>query len=215
VSAVHALEAAARPAALPADDEDKLPVVLRRAGFTEAVACDFEFNGWDRHDLGSGVPSPDGNPSLPICMVARELVSGKEHRIWYADGWPSRPPFSTGPRTLFVAYNNSAELGCFLALGWEMPARQLDLYVEFKMLRNETRPEGAKSPPAGLLDAMQFFGLEAIGAVAKHEMQSLALRGGPYTPAERNALIDYCAGDVDAVERLLRAMLLPAKGDCA
>jgi hypothetical protein len=206
VTAAHALEAAAQPAASQ-DGKDNFLSVLREAGFTEAVACDFEFNGWGRHDLGSDAPSPDGNPSLPVCMVARELVSGKEHRLWYADGWPSCPPFSIGPRTLFVAYNNAAELGCFLALGWPMPARQLDLYVEFKMLRNETRPEGAKSPPAGLLDAMQFFGLDAVGATTKHEMQSSALRGGPYTPAERGALLDYCAGDVDAVERLLRAML--------
>jgi DNA polymerase I len=186
---------------------DGLPADLLAAGYREAVSCDFEYNGWDRHDLGSKVPSPDGNPPFPICMVARELASGREHRLWYADGWPSKPPFPIGLDTLFIAYNNAAEMGCFLALGWPIPMRQLDLYVEFKMLRNEARPQGAKSPRAGLLDAMEFFGLDAVGAAVKDEMQQLALRGGPYSAAERDALLDYCAGDVVAVERLLRAML--------
>jgi DNA polymerase I len=189
-----------------AQERDDLPPGLP-AGFREVVVCDFEYNGHDRPDPGGNVPSCDGNPPQPVCMVARELASGREHRLWYADGWPAEPPFPIGPDTLFVAFNNAAELGCFLALGWPMPARQLDLYVEFKMLRNETRPKGAKSPPAGLLNAMEFYALDTIGAVTKHEMQALALRGGPYTSEKRGALLDYCAGDVYAAERLLRAML--------
>jgi DNA polymerase-1 len=187
--------------------DNGLPADLLAVGYREAVVCDFEFNGWDQHDLGGDTPSPDGNPPLPICMVARELASSREHRLWYADGWPPEPPFPIDADTLFVAYNNAAEMGCFLALGWPMPARQLDLFVEYKMLRNETRPKGAKSPPANLLAAMEFYSLNTIGAVTKYDMQMLALRGGPYTMAEREALSDYCAGDVDATERLLRAML--------
>ena len=200
-----ALEAPPPPASAPISNG--LPESLTGAGFREVVVCDFEFNVWDRHDLGNEVPSPDGNQPLPICMVARELSSGREHRLWYADGWPPEPPFAIGADTLFASFNAAAELGCFIALGWPAPKRVLDLYVEYKMLRNETRLKGTKPPPANLLAAMEFFGLDAVGAVAKHDMQMLALRGGPYTAAERDALIDYCAGDVDATERLLRAML--------
>ena len=32
------------------------------------------------------------------------------------------------------------------------------------------------------------------------------LRGGPWTPDERRALLDYCQSDVDALERLLARM---------
>jgi DNA polymerase family A len=205
VTTAPAPEAISQPASI--STSNGLPESLLAAGFREVVVCDFEFNGWDRHDLGSEVPSPDGNPPLPICMVARELASGREHRLWYADGWPSEPPFPIGPDTLFVAFNSAAEMGCFLALNWPIPERQLDLYVEFKMLLNETRPKGTKSPPANLLAAMEFFGLDTVGAIAKHDMQMLALRGGPYSAAESGALLDYCTGDVNATERLLCAML--------
>jgi DNA polymerase I len=207
------LEAVSQPASAPISNG--LPESLLAAGFREVVVCDFEFNGWDRHDLGSEVPSPNGNRPLPICMVARELGSGRQHRLWYADGWPSEPPFPVATDTLFVAFNAAAELGCFITLGWPAPKRVLDLYVEYKMLRNETRPRGTKPPPANLLAAMEFFRLDAVGAVAKHDMQMLALRGGPYTAAERDALLDYCAGDVNSTERLLCATLPDIRIDTA
>src|SRR5262249_49714611 len=38
-------------------------------------------------------------------------------------------------------------------------------------------------------------------------MRQLAVRGGPYTPGEKKALLDYCEGDVDALVRLLPRML--------
>ena len=38
-------------------------------------------------------------------------------------------------------------------------------------------------------------------------MRALALRGGPYTDAEKIALIDYCETDVVALAKLLPAML--------
>ena len=37
---------------------------------------------------------------------------------------------------LFVAYYAPAELSCFLALGWPLPARILDLYIEFRAETN-------------------------------------------------------------------------------
>jgi hypothetical protein len=38
-------------------------------------------------------------------------------------------------------------------------------------------------------------------------MRELAMRGGPYTNAEQAALLEYCQSDVDALARLLPAML--------
>jgi hypothetical protein len=57
------------------------------------------------------------------------------------------------------------------------------------------------------LGALAYYGLDAIGAAEKESMRALAIRGGPYTGDEQQALIDYCETDVDALERLLPAML--------
>lgn len=47
-----------------------------------------------------------------------------------------RPRYALDDGSLFVAYFASAELGCHLALGWPLPAKLLDLYVEFRVLTN-------------------------------------------------------------------------------
>ena len=104
---------------------------------------------------------------------------------------------------MFVAYYASAELGCFLALGWPLPAHILDLYAEFRVETN-----GLDLPCGrGLLGALQFYGLDHMDAAEKGEMRDLALRGGPYSTAEREALLAYCAADVAALAKLLPRML--------
>jgi hypothetical protein len=114
-----------------------------------------------------------------------------------------RPPFPIEEDTLFVAYYASAELGCFLALGWPMPARVLDLFAEFRCVTN-----GLPVPCGnGLLGALAYFGLDAIEGAEKEAMRDLAIRGGPYTAEERQALLDYCESDVVALAHLLPAML--------
>jgi hypothetical protein len=140
--------------------------------------------------------------------VARELRTGRLERVWLADDPPARPPYGTDPESLFVAYYASAELGCHLALGWPMPTRILDLYAEFRCLTSGLAlPPGAGNQRHSLLCAMAHHGLDCLAAVEKGEMRELALRGGPYTPAERAALLAYCQSDVDALARLLPRML--------
>jgi hypothetical protein len=154
-------------------------------------ACDFEFT------------APVGERPRPLCLVARELRSGALVRRWLADGAPAAPPFDTRPTALFVAFYASAELGCLLALDWPFPARILDLYAEFRRLTS-----GLPVPCGnGLLGALAYFGLDALTATEKTEMRQLAMRGGPYSAGEREALLDYCQSDVDALARLLPAML--------
>jgi DNA polymerase I len=58
-----------------------------------------------------------------------------------------------------------------------------------------------------LLGAMMAFGLAAIDTVEKETMRALALRGGDYTPEERQQLLDYCQTDVDALAALLPRMV--------
>jgi len=160
--------------------------------FPEVWLVDFEFR------------APDGNRPDPVCMVAREYRTGRTVRVWQDElARMSRPPFSIDADSLFVAYFASAELGCFLSLGWPMPARILDLYPEFRNLTNGL-PTVAGN---GLLGALAHFGLPSIDAADKDEMRQLAQRPGQHTEAERQALLDYCESDVVALAKLLPAML--------
>jgi DNA polymerase family A len=159
------------------------------AKFDEVWAVDFEFT------------ARPGERPAPICLVARELHSGRTIRLWQ-DRFGPAPPFPIGERSLFVAFYASAELGCFRALGWPMPANILDLYVEFR-----DRANGLELPAGrGLVGALVYHGLEHIDAVEKDEMRAIAIRGGPFTEVERVALLDYCENDVAALQRLLPAM---------
>ena len=103
------------------------------------------------------------------------------------------PPYATGPDVLFVAYYASAELGCYRVLGWPMPERILDLFTEFR-----NRTNGLPTPAgSGLLGALTYFGLDAMGATEKKEMQEAIGNGtwrGRFTPEE---ILDYCEADVD------------------
>ena len=104
---------------------------------------------------------------------------------------------------LFVAYYASAELGCYRVLNWPMPERILDLFTEFR-----ARTNGLETPAGNsLLGALSYFGLDGMGAAEKEDMRALIMRGGPWTEDERTAILNYCEADVDALERLLPAML--------
>lgn len=167
-----------------------LPVGLD--AFREVWLVDFEFS------------APPGERPDPVCLVAREFRSGRTLRLWCDDLRDRRvPPYPTDPDALFVAYFASAELGCHLALGWPLPARVLDLYVEFRNKTNGLSPNHG----SGLLGALAWHGLDAMGATEKKAMRDLAIRGGPWSEAERVALLDYCASDVVALAGLLPAML--------
>jgi hypothetical protein len=159
--------------------------------FKEIWCVDFEFN------------QPTGERPSPVCMVAREFRTNRLIRLWRDQLLQLRePPFPTGPDALFTAYYASAELGCFIALGWPMPARVLDLYAEFKCkVSGLTPPCGC-----GLLGALSYHGIDSIDAAEKDAMRQLVMRGEPYTDAERLAVLNYCQSDVDALVKLLPAM---------
>ncbi len=84
-----------------------------------------------------------------------------------------------------------------------MPARILDLFAEFRCLTSGLTVPCGK----GLLGAMAYFGLDGIESGEKKAMRELAIRGGPYTDAEKAALLDYCESDVVALAKLLPVML--------
>ena len=145
---------------------------------------------------------PPGETPDVICLVAREFRTGETLRVW-ADEFGDTPPIDTSHRSLFVAYFASAELACFLELGWKPPERILDLFVEFRLETNNLPiPSGN-----GLLGALIYHGLPSMLADEKSTMRDLAIRGGPFTEDERTDLLDYCESDVVALAKLLPQML--------
>jgi hypothetical protein len=158
--------------------------------FREVVVVDTEFT------------AITGERPVPVCVVAHELRSGRRLRLFEGQFGP-QPPYATGADTLFVAFYASAELGVYRVLGWQMPERILDPFIEFR-----NRTNGLPTPAgSGLLGALAYFGLDGMAAVEKREMQEAIGNGtwrGRYTPEE---ILDYCEGDVETLARLLLAML--------
>jgi hypothetical protein len=167
-------------------------------GFVAIVAADFEFEFGGR----------DGNLPRPVCMVARELRSGKEWRLW-RDEFGPEPPFPIGADALFVSFTASAELGCFKVLGWPMPARILDLSAEYRNFRNldysRDTPKELRERK-GLVDACRFFKIDMTQAGEKNAIRRRILEGEPFSEQEREIFVDYCAGDVIPLQPLLAAM---------
>jgi len=160
--------------------------------FREVWAVDFEYQ------------SEPGEIPAPVCLVARELRTGKLIRLWRDELLAlSQPPYPVDEGSLVVAYYASAEIGCHLTLGWPVPARVLDLFTEFRANTNGLPTVAG----AGLIGALAHHGLDAIDADDKEEMRNLILSGGPWTAEQVTAILDYCQTDVDSLARLLPVML--------
>jgi DNA polymerase-1 len=144
-----------------------------------------------------------GERLKPVCMVAKEQKSGRLFREWLEGERPAVPSFAFGPNVIMVAYYASAELSCYLALGWPFPRLVLDLYAEFRVHTNGI----ALAHGRGLLGAMQWFGLDGISALRKDTMRKRILAGGPYSGEEQRAILNYCQSDVDALAELFPRML--------
>jgi DNA polymerase I len=146
------------------------------------------------------VARPGERPD-PVCLVARELRTGRTITQWRGE-FTRGPPFRIDASALVVSFYASAELGTFRALGWPAPARVLDLYAEFRNLRNGLVTPGGN----GLLGALAFFGVDHMAADTKDANRDLILRGGPWSGAERATIVEYCSQDVLALGRLLERM---------
>jgi DNA polymerase-1 len=170
----------------PTERGGGLPDAFRRFRF---VCCDFEFGA-----------AADGRVR-PECMVAIEFDSGREWQLGRSDLLKlRRAPFDTGPDTIFVAFQAAAEMGCFLELGWPLPARVLDLYIEH---RNVTNGLGAGT---SLIAVLARHGLAHIDASEKKEWRQLAMDPRPKTEVEMRGLLAYCRTDVEALLKLLPTM---------
>lgn len=156
--------------------------------------ADFEYHAAGRQK---------GNILLPVCLVARELASGTTIRVWRDELQNmSHPPVPVDKHALFVAYAAYAEMACFRALNWSVPANILDLYAEFRNFTNDKPLPAGK----GLIGALTYFGEPCMGAMEKDTMRALVLRGGPWSATEQQQILDYCESDVIALRRLFVRM---------
>ena len=162
----------------------------KAAAFKTIWIVDFEFR------------SDPGDLPWPVCMVAKEIKSNKVIRLWRDELLAiRRSPFEVGPDDLFVSFFASAEIGCLLELGWELPINILDLYVEHRAATNGVRPNGN-----GLIGALICRGLGHIDPGHKETMRDLVMTRSEWSLSEQQEILDYCASDVIAVEALLRSM---------
>ena len=160
------------------------------ADFSEIWTIDFEF-----------VARPGERPD-PVCLVGHELRSGRWITLWRDELHRAVCPYGIDGHTLVIGFYVSAELTCTRRLEWPSPRHMLDLYVEFRNLTN-----GRYTGSAGLLGAAAMFGLNTITASAKDRARELVMRGGPWTAAEQDHIIEYCRTDVELTVNLLHAML--------
>ena len=159
--------------------------------FKNIFAVDFEYR------------APPGERPWPVCMVVKELLSGREQRYWRDELLAMHAaPFDVGPDSLVVAYSAGAELGCFLALGWPPPANVLDLYAEHRVETN-----GRDLPCGnGMLGALACRGLAHIDGGEKEAMRRLVMDRLEWSEPEKSEIVDYCASDVDGLIALLHVM---------
>jgi DNA polymerase I len=169
--------------------------------FRELWCVDFEYRG-----------GPGERPFV-VCMVAREFNSGRLIRMWRDELLELRKaPFDVGRDCAFVSYFASAELGCFLELGWPMPANIVDLFVEHRVETNgrellgQKIHKGQQTSRNSLLTALSIRGLAHIDASEKEAMRALII--GPWSEAQKHAseILDYCQTDVDPLLALLPLM---------
>ena len=164
-----------------------VPAALDR--FSEVFAVDFEFI------------SRKGERPDPICMVARELRTGAEVRVCESD-LRGRCPITFGSDAVMLAYYAPAELTCFRALGWPMPRNVVDLFAEWRNFSNGRAREMQASGDS-LLAALAYFGLSHMSTEEKSGWRDRILEGRPYSGADRQGILEYCATDADALHALL------------
>jgi DNA polymerase-1 len=172
----------------------------RELPFSEIWCVDFEF--YPGTGLANG--GREGDAATVLCVVARELRSGRLVRKWQGELGPV-PPYNIRADALFIAFMNSAEFGCHIALGWGMPACSLDAYIEFRHLTNDGAAKAADRGKGfhSLAGALRYFGDDGIDTAHKDEMRDRIIQGPPFSADERQAIIAYCQEDVDALAWLV------------
>src|SRR5260370_17863461 len=139
---------------------------------------------------------------LPLCLVA-PVLDKTPHHVRTTRGWPGDfdkiPPFDIGPDTLFVAYSAQAEMTCFLALGWSLPAHIFDQHTAYLAATNILLPynpnEKRTRERKRLSDACRRYGITGWENIDKEEI-SAAIGEGRWRDYGQEAVINYCHEDL-------------------
>jgi DNA polymerase I len=158
------------------------------AAFEEIWILDTEFHDTD-----------DSNPHTVVCVAGVELRSGRRVNLWHTE-FGATPPFRTDDKVLHVYFAATAECCSFLALGWPLPHKLLDLSPEFRLFVNGRISDKAGK---GLLAALKYFGLPHMSQAEKDYWRYQILAGSE----ARDDILKYCMVDVDETVALLHAML--------
>jgi len=145
--------------------------------------------------------APEGETPSPICVAAKDFLSGEIIALWLDGVDNPAMPYDTSSKSLFVSYNEIAEASCHLALGWDRPENIIDLFVEYLNFTN-----GKYKGDKGLLEACNYFGINDTDAATKEVMRGLCIRGAPFTQQEKDDILRYCISDVEVTTQLLRKM---------
>jgi DNA polymerase-1 len=142
----------------------------------------------------------DGNGRpVPICLFARELRSGREIFMRRDELLAcTRQPFDVGPDTLVISYAATAELGCDLALGFEVPTNVICTFVETCAALNGLDAYGLERKRPSLLEACDLYGIPHMTKAHKTEMRDLILNHKHYTEDQWAKIRGYNIEDVDA-----------------
>ena len=161
-------------------------LLSRITDFTEIVLVDFEFT------------STPGERPGPVCLVARELRSGRTIRLWRDQFGPSTLRDRTRRPVRRLLRQRRARL--------PSRARLADAGAGPRSLRRVPGPHQrpAHRAGAGLLGALSSFRPRHHGRDREEgNAEARSWRGGPWSSRSAAAILDYCEDDVEALERLL------------
>jgi DNA polymerase I len=146
----------------------------------------------------------DGDPMTPLCLVARELRSGRVVELWQDKLGPF-PPYRLDADACIITYVGGAEFGVHATRSWGQPACAIDAYVEFRHLTNDGNiKSGDREKGFYSLDgALRYFGGNGIDTAHKKDMRDRILQGPPFSLQERRDILDYCRSDADALAQLI------------
>ncbi|MCU1292695.1 MAG: hypothetical protein JWP08_1545, partial [Bryobacterales bacterium] len=126
-------------------------------------------------------------------------------------------PF-TYDNSIFIGFNLAAEWSVFIALGWNLPPKCLDLSFEFKQQTNEKMKRDRETPFVDpyrrkLVHACDYFGVDHLSLEAKKHEQQNIIQYGSFAPPDvhqadyERRVIGYCWQDVEMTEALFWKVL--------
>src|SRR5262249_11693331 len=186
----------------PGPAPDRGAAIAVSKNFGTIVVADFEYE------------VQPGELPTPLCMGAHVLDETLRHvrtiRMWREELLAStRPPFDTGPDTLFVAYSAWAELTCLVVLGWPFPTHIFDLHTAYLATTNILLPynpdEVRNKPRKRLPDACRAYGIGGWEKIDKNIAEDIG--NGRWQPYGQERVFVYCEEVVRMSVRLLRAQL--------